>query len=99
MATPAYSILRTCINGSYPEGPTYTTIMELGPQNQNRDGFLVLNPIGNVCGPSGLQNSTSPRNTGLRRGLKLEALGFTFRKKAFRAFLLLAGVDIAVSAL
>ena len=24
----------------YPEGPTYTTIMELGPQNQNRDGFL-----------------------------------------------------------
>ena len=24
-----------------PEGPTYTTIMELGPQNQNRDGFLV----------------------------------------------------------
>ena len=25
---------------SYPEGPTYTTIMELGPQNHNRDGFL-----------------------------------------------------------
>ena len=25
---------------SYPEGPTYTTIMELGPQNQNRDDFL-----------------------------------------------------------
>ena len=24
----------------FPEGPTYTTIMELGPQNQNRDGFL-----------------------------------------------------------
>ena len=24
----------------YPEGPTYTTIMELGPQYQNRDGFL-----------------------------------------------------------
>ena len=24
----------------YPEGPTYTTIMELGPQNQNRDGFF-----------------------------------------------------------
>ena len=23
-----------------PEGPTYTTIMELGPQNQNRDGFF-----------------------------------------------------------
>ena len=23
-----------------PEGPAYTTIMELGPQNQNRDGFL-----------------------------------------------------------
>ena len=26
--------------GCNPEGPTYTTIMELGPQNQNRDGFL-----------------------------------------------------------
>ena len=25
---------------SIPEGPTYTTIMELGPQNQNRDGFF-----------------------------------------------------------
>ena len=24
----------------YPEGPTYTTIMELGHQNHNRDGFL-----------------------------------------------------------
>ena len=24
----------------HPEGPTYTTIMESGPQNQNRDGFL-----------------------------------------------------------
>ena len=23
-----------------PEGPTYTTIMELGPQIQNRDGFF-----------------------------------------------------------
>ena len=26
--------------GPNPEGPTYTTIMESGPQNQNRDGFL-----------------------------------------------------------
>ena len=25
---------------NYPEGPTYITIMELGHQNQNRDGFL-----------------------------------------------------------
>ena len=25
---------------AYPEGPTYTTIMELGPQNHNRDGFF-----------------------------------------------------------
>ena len=25
---------------SIPEGPTYTTIMELGPQDQNRDGFF-----------------------------------------------------------
>ena len=39
---------------SYPEGPTYTTSMELGPQNQNRDGFLVPNSIGSVYGPSGL---------------------------------------------
>ena len=30
-----------CIHSATnPEGPTYTTIMELGPQNQNRDGFL-----------------------------------------------------------
>ena len=36
-----------------PEGPTYTTIMELGPQNQNRDGFLGPNSIGSVYGPSG----------------------------------------------
>ena len=37
-----------------PEGPTDTTIMELGPQNQNRDGFfLVPNSIGSVYGPSG----------------------------------------------
>ena len=27
-------------NRCYPEGPTYTTIMELGPRNQNRDGFF-----------------------------------------------------------
>ena len=31
---------------TYPEGPTYTTIMELGPKNQNRDG------IGSVYGVS-----------------------------------------------
>ena len=36
-----------------PEGPTYTTIMELGPQNQNRDGFLGPNSIGSVYGPFG----------------------------------------------
>ena len=29
----------------YPEGPTCTTIMELGPQNQNRDGLLGPNSI------------------------------------------------------
>ena len=28
-----------------PEGPTYTTIMELGPQNHNRDGLLGPNSI------------------------------------------------------
>ena len=31
---------RTGSSFLYPEGPTYTTIMELGPRNQNRDGFL-----------------------------------------------------------
>ena len=29
-----------CASFLIPEGPTYTTIMELGPQNQNRDGFF-----------------------------------------------------------
>ena len=29
--------------------------MELGPQNQNRDGFLGPNSIGSVYGPSGLR--------------------------------------------
>ena len=38
---------------SFPEGPTYTTIMEFGPQNQNRDGFFGANSIGSVYGPSG----------------------------------------------
>ena len=41
-------------NIPYPEGPTYTTIMELGPKNQNRDVFLGPNSIGSVYGPSGL---------------------------------------------
>ena len=38
-----------------PEGPTYTTIMELGAQNQNRDGFFGGGPnsIHSVYGPSG----------------------------------------------
>ena len=40
----------------YAEGPTYTTIMELGPPNQNMDGFLGPNSIGSVYGPSGLIN-------------------------------------------
>ena len=31
--------LRALQRSSNPEGPTYTTIMELGPKNQNRDGF------------------------------------------------------------
>ena len=40
-----------------PEGPTYTTIMELGAQNQNRDGFfggglipyiVYMDPLGNL---------------------------------------------------
>ena len=29
----------------YPRGSIYTTIMELGPQNQNRDGLLVPDSI------------------------------------------------------
>ena len=28
------------LGGCYPEGPTYTTIMELGPQNQKYGWFL-----------------------------------------------------------
>ena len=36
-----------------PSGPTYTTIMELGPQNQNRDGSFGPNSIVGVYGPSG----------------------------------------------
>ena len=30
---------------TYPRGSIYTTIMELGPQNQNRDGLLGANSI------------------------------------------------------
>ena len=47
--------MRACFGEEDPEGPTYTTIMELGPQNQNRDGFFGgPNSIVRVYGPSGL---------------------------------------------
>ena len=29
----------------YPRGSTYTTIMESGPQNQNKDDLLTLNSM------------------------------------------------------
>ena len=32
-------------NVNYPRGSIYTTIMEFGPQNHNRDGLLVPNSI------------------------------------------------------
>ena len=32
-----------------PRGSIYTTIMELGPQNHNRDGLSVPNSIMVVC--------------------------------------------------
>ena len=38
----------------FPEGPTYTTIMELGPKNHNGDGFWGPNSIASVYGPSGI---------------------------------------------
>ena len=30
----------TGVISTFPEGPTYTTIMEIGPQKLNRDGFI-----------------------------------------------------------
>ena len=48
-------------NIPHPEGPTYTTIMELGPQNQNRDGFFGVRVYGIsgavICAP---ENSRYP---------------------------------------